>query len=78
LVAEYLALGFLASLLAVILAVAASWALARFAFQTDYAVSAWPLVLTVACVTLLTVLVGLLTSRGVASHPPLEILRREG
>ena len=78
LVAEYAALGFLASLLAIVLAVVASWALARFAFKTDYVVAVAPLLATLGGVTALTVLVGLATSRGIADQPPLEILRREG
>jgi len=75
--AEYAALGFLASLSAVVLAVAGSWALARFVFEASYIVSAVPLLVAVVTVTALTVLVGLLTSRGIADQPPLEILRRE-
>lgn len=76
--AEYAALGLLASVSASLLAVAGSWALARFVFRAPYAVSALPLVVAVATVTLLTVVVGLLTSRGIADQAPLEILRREG
>ena len=60
------------------LAVAGSWALARFAFKAPYSVSLLPLGVTVAMVPVLTALVGLLTSRGIADQPPLEILRREG
>jgi putative ABC transport system permease protein len=78
LMAEYIALGFLASSLAVVLSVAASWALAHFAFKTDYVLSWTPLLLAVVSVTTLTLLVGLATSRGIANQPPLEILRREG
>lgn len=77
LMAEYAALGLIASSLAVVLAVAASWALARFAFKTDYVLTWPPLGLAVAAVTLLTLLIGLATSRGIADQPPLEILRRE-
>ena len=77
LTAEYAALGLLASLLAAGMSVAASWALARFAFKTDYALSWAPLGIAVAAVTGLTILVGLATSRGIANQPPLEILRRE-
>lgn len=78
LMAEYAALGFLASTLAVVLAIAASWALAHFAFKTDFALSWAPPALAIAGVTALTLLVGLATSRGIADQPPLEILRREG
>ncbi|MBN8247745.1 MAG: FtsX-like permease family protein, partial [Verrucomicrobia bacterium] len=78
LMAEYIALGTLAGLLAGILAVASSWSLARFAFQSDYVLSWTPLLLTLVAVPVLTLLVGLATSRGIADQPPLEILRREG
>ena len=76
--AEYATLGLLAGITGAGLAVSASWALAKFAFKADYAFAPWPPVLAVAGVTVLTVLVGLLTSRGIADQPPLEILRQEG
>ena len=78
LLAEYAALGLLSALMASGLAVAGSWALARFAFNASYSISLVPLVITVALVPALTAVVGLLTSRGIADQPPLEILRREG
>ncbi len=76
--AEYATLGLLAGITGAGLAVTASWALAKFAFKADYAFAPWPPVLAVAGVTVLTVLVGLITSRGIADQPPLEILRQEG
>ncbi len=75
--AEYASLGLLASLTASGLAVAGSWALATFVFESRFAVSALPIGIAVLAVTALTVAVGLLTSRGIADQPPLEILRRE-
>lgn len=75
--AEYLILGVIASVTGIVLAVAASWSLARFVFHLDYAISFAPLFLAGAIVSALTVAVGLLTSRGVGSTPPLEILRAE-
>ena len=78
LLAEYAALGLLAALTGTALAVAASWALAKFAFKADYAVAPAPLLVALAGVTAVTILVGLATSRGIADQPPLEILRREG
>ena len=75
--AEYLMLGLLASATAIVLAVASSWALARFVFQLAYAPSFWPLLITLASVSALTVAVGVLTSRGIGTTPPLEILRAE-
>ncbi|MCW5556784.1 MAG: FtsX-like permease family protein [Verrucomicrobiae bacterium] len=78
LAAEYIVLGLLAAVLAGFLAVASSWALARFAFQSDYVLSWPPLLLALGLVPALTLAVGLATSRGIADQPPLEILRREG
>lgn len=75
--AEYFLLGIFASATGIILAVGSSWALAKFVFKLSYAPSLWPLLVTVASVSLLTVAIGLIASRGVASRPPLEILRAE-
>ncbi|MDQ6911769.1 MAG: ABC transporter permease [Verrucomicrobiota bacterium] len=75
--AEYLALGLLASISGILLAVVSSWALAKFVFKLDYAPSLSPLFVAVSCVSALTVAIGLLTSRGIGTTPPLEILRTE-
>lgn len=75
--AEYLMLGVLASGTGIALSVASSWALAHFVFKLDYAPSIWPLLIAIVAVSGLTVLIGLLTSRGIGSTPPLEILRAE-
>ncbi len=75
--AEYLMLGLLASVTGILLALASSWALARFVFKLDYAPSIWPLFVAVFSVSALTVAIGLFTSRGIGTTPPLEILRAE-
>jgi putative ABC transport system permease protein len=75
--AEYFLLGFLASLTGTGLAVVASWALATFVFKLSYAPTLLPLLIATASATTVTVLIGLLTSRGVSSQPPLEVLRAE-
>jgi putative ABC transport system permease protein len=75
--AEYFLLGVFASVTGIVLAVGSSWALARFVFKLSYAPSLWPLLVTAGAVSLLTVAIGLGASRGVASRPPLEILRAE-
>lgn len=78
LLAEYLALGSLGAAVGVGLAVAANWALARFVFEQTW-VAPSPLVLVVGWVAVcaLTVGTGLLASRGICDHPPLEVLREE-
>ena len=78
LVIEYAALGVLSALTGVLLAVAANAALAIFVFKA----SPWPdpvlLVGAFGSVTMIAVLGGLALSRGVCSHPPLQILRGGG
>ena len=75
--AEYFFLGLLASATGIGLALAASWALAVFTFKLAYTPSLLPLLLAAIIVSALTVAVGLLTSYGVGSTPPLAILREE-
>ena len=75
--AEYLFLGLLASTTGIFLALLASWVLAVFAFKLDYTPTLWPVVAAAIVVSALTVGVGLLTSYGVGSTPPLAILRDE-
>ena len=74
--AEYFFLGLLASATGIVLALVASWALAVFVFKLDYTLSPWPILITGTAVSLLTIAVGLLTSYGVGSTPPLAILRQ--
>lgn len=78
LTAEYALLGVLAALTGGLLAVAGAWALAQFAFEIpfrpDLTWLAWGLVV----VPLLTVVVGLVGSRGALQQPPLAVLRAEG
>jgi putative ABC transport system permease protein len=74
---EYLALGSAALVVAVTLAVAAGWALARWSFATTFR---WPVVPTLELaggILLLTLLVGLLGSRDVLGRAPMEVLRNE-
>jgi putative ABC transport system permease protein len=74
---EYLLLGALASGTGVVLAVLASWALAVFSFEVSFVPVLWPLIPVFIGITLLTVIIGILNSRGILSRPPLEVLRRE-
>ena len=74
---EYLALGTLAALTGIVLAVTGNWVLATFFFKLPWVPAPGAMVLTWAAVTALTVGVGLFASRGVCDAPPLEILRGE-
>lgn len=74
---EYASLGALAGITGCALAVAANWILARTVFETRPAAPPLLLLGAVVAVTALTLITGLLSSRGVGRHPPLEILRQE-
>lgn len=75
---EYAALGLAASATGVVLALAATAALAWWVFKVPFSPPWEPPLAAVLVVTLLTVATGLVASRGVTTHPPLEILRDEG
>jgi len=74
---EYLFLGGFAAVTGLLLAVLASWALASFLFEAVFAPALLPLVLAFLVVVALTVVTGMLGSRGVTTRPPLEVLRSE-
>jgi len=74
---EYLFLGSLAAVTGLLLAVIASWALAYYLFETTFAPAGLPLVLALLFVIGLTILTGVLGSRGVVNRPPLEVLRSD-
>ena len=75
LVIEYAALGLLSALTGVLLAVAGNAALATFLFKASPWPDPWVVAGAFAAATGISVLGGLALSRGVCSHPPLEILR---
>ena len=79
---EYLALGSLAALTGIVLAAGGSWLLATFVFELQQtavlSIIVPPALTALVSVVLLTLGVGLFTSRGVSNHPPLEVLRAEG
>ncbi|WP_421977694.1 ABC transporter permease [Roseivirga seohaensis] len=74
---EYFVLGSLASLSGIMLALLGSWALAYFTFETSFVPNILPVLLVYVSITSLTVLIGLLNSRGILSKSPLEVLRSE-
>ena len=71
-------LGIFAALTGVTLAVASSWALAFFVFKTEFVVAVGPLLVILGVVVGLTLLVGIINSRGLSDRSPLEVLRAEG
>jgi putative ABC transport system permease protein len=76
-VAEYLALGLVAAVVAVGLATFAGWGVARFVFQSGYAVPPGSMLALAAGIVALTVGVGLANSRDVVRRAPLEVLREQ-
>nr|WP_299757741.1 FtsX-like permease family protein [uncultured Pontibacter sp.] len=74
---EYLLLGALAAGTGIILSVVASWALAVFSFEVAFVPDLSPLPPVFIGITVLTVFIGMLNSRGILNRPPLEVLRRE-
>ena len=78
LLVEYAALGGMGAATGVGLAYAATAALAVFVFEVPFAPPLAPAGLAWVAVTALTLATGAGASRGVTTHPPLEILRGEG
>jgi putative ABC transport system permease protein len=76
-VIEYFLLGGFAALTGLLLAAAGSWALAVFVFKTSFSPAPLPMVIILLIVIGLTMLIGLLNSRGIIDRPPLEVLRAE-
>lgn len=75
---EYFFLGALAALTGILLALAASWALAHYTFETPFQPALLPVVILFVLVCLLTVIIGLINSKGILNRPVLEVLRVEG
>jgi len=75
--AEYLSLGVLATLLPLVLAGLAAWALARFVFESSFTIPVGSMGALAAGVVALTLGVGLANSLDVVRRTPLEILREE-
>jgi len=73
--AEYAVLGLLGSAVGLLLSVAGAWGLVHFVFEIPFAPLAPPLVLLAALMTLLTLSIGLWSSRDVFSATPMEALR---
>lgn len=74
---EYAILGALAAAVGCGLAIVGGQLLARFVFEAPPVVPPATVVGAFAAVIGLTLFTGLLANRGVASHPPLEVLRQE-
>lgn len=74
---EYWLLGSISTLAGVLLALGATWVLARWVFKIGFSVNVvWVLLLPLS-ITVLVVLIGWFNSRSIAQKPPLEVLREE-
>ncbi len=74
---EYAVLGVLAAVTGGLLALVANALLAKFIFHLSPSAPPLQLLLAVLGATAVTLATGLLANRGVADHPPLEVLRQE-
>ena len=77
-VLEYLFLGSFAAATGLVLSLGGVWALSRYLFEIGFSPDYLPVALAFWMVSGLTVLVGALSSRGIHSSPPLEVLRSVG
>lgn len=77
-VLEYFFLGSLASTSGIILAIISSYSLALFVFKIAFYIDFLSMFLIYFVITGITIVIGMLNSRGVLNKPPLEILRNEG
>lgn len=74
---EYFFLGALAAATGILLSLMASWALAKYTFDSAFVPQLLPIVVIFSLISLLTVVIGLLNSYAVLNKPPLEVLRRD-
>jgi len=74
---EYVCLGIFAALTGIVLALAAGWALSTWVLKLVFAPALAPMLIALGATAATTVLAGLLGSRGICDHPPLEILRSD-
>jgi putative ABC transport system permease protein len=72
---EYLFLGALSALTGIVIAVSGSWLLAKYSFEIPFVINFLPVLVLFFIISLLTLAIGLLNSRGILGRPPLEVLR---
>ena len=74
---EYCILGAMAAATGILLAMAGSWALATYTFDTTFTPPLLPVLVVFSSICVLTVIIGVFNSRSALNRPPLEILRQE-
>ena len=74
---EYAILGLLGAIVGCGLAVVGNWLFAYYVLDLPPAAPLGQLAVAVLAVMTVTLTTGLLSSRGITNHPPLEVLRQE-
>ena len=74
---EYFALGSLAAITGIFIALIASFGIARFQMDLEFSFNWMSVIIMFLSVVFFTILIGFLNSREVVNNPPLEILRKE-
>jgi putative ABC transport system permease protein len=74
---EYFLLGTLSALTGMLIALAASYLIARFQMELEFHLNWIPVIVMFISVVGFTVLIGLLNSREIVNKAPLEVLRKE-
>jgi putative ABC transport system permease protein len=67
----------LAAFSGILLAIAGSWLLAHYVFDTLFVPEAMPVLAIFLSVCMLTMIIGLANSRFIVNKPPLEVLRED-
>lgn len=73
---EYFFLGALSSIAGIMIALVSSWGLTVFSFEIPFRPNILVVLVLFVCVTLLTVVIGIVNINGILRKPPLEVLRR--
>jgi putative ABC transport system permease protein len=75
---EYLFIGGFAGVAGLLLALIGSWAITYYLFEVTFVPTARSFLIALGVVIVVTMLTGMLGSRGVTTRSPLEVLRSEG
>ncbi|MBK8504321.1 MAG: FtsX-like permease family protein [Saprospiraceae bacterium] len=76
-ITEYFLLGTLSALTGTLIAISASYLIARFQMELEFHLNWIPVIIMFVSVVVFTVLIGLLNSREIVNKAPLEVLRKE-
>ena len=74
---EYLLIGVLAATTGILISLVASWLVVKFQLDFEYRISLLPILLVFFFVVIITLFIGLWTTRDVVNNSPLETLRKD-